>query len=97
MELGHFDEAAHILTDLLIDIFDRAEKQQYSTKWEFAQLVYARFLQLSYLLNNGKWTCDARSSWAVRLFTVFTKIVSDPISFFPYDDMRWIHPVSKGR
>jgi hypothetical protein len=77
MELGYFDEAAHILTDLLVNIFNEAKKQLYSTIWQFAQLIYERFLRLLDLLEKGEWTCDAKNSWAVRMIPVFANIVSD--------------------
>jgi hypothetical protein len=65
MELGNFDHAAHILTELLVNIFNEAKKQRQYTKWQFAQLVLERFIQLLSLLEEGEWTCDAEASWMV--------------------------------
>lgn len=65
MELGKFDHAAHILTELLVNIFNEAKKQRQYTKWQFAQLVLERLIQLLSLLEEGEWTCDAEASWMV--------------------------------
>jgi hypothetical protein len=65
MEIGYFNEAAHILTELLVNIFSEAEKQLQFTQWQFAQSVYEYFLQLLHLHEQGKWTCSEKSSCGV--------------------------------
>ena len=74
MELKQFDNAAHILTDLLVDIFNEVEKQPHLTKWQFAQSVLERFIQLVSLLEEGEWTYDATDSWVVYALNGFADI-----------------------
>lgn len=89
MELGNYGDAAHILTDLLVNTFNEAETQQ-RVKWQFAQSVYERFLQLLYFVDEGIWTYDATDSWVVRILNAFL-LISAPISLVPkYDMSSWI-------
>jgi hypothetical protein len=68
MKLGNFDDAAHTLTNLLISVFKEAEQQLHVTKWQFAQSVLERFIQLLSLLEEGECIYDATDSWVVCLF-----------------------------
>jgi hypothetical protein len=79
MELGNFDDAAHTLTEVLVKIFNGAEQHPHLTKWQFAQLVLERFIQLFSLLEEGGWTYDKTGSWVVRVFRMHL-LISAPIS-----------------
>jgi hypothetical protein len=74
MELRQFDNVAHTLTDLLLNTFNEAEQQPHLTKWQFAQSVLERFIQLLSLLEGGEWAYDATESWVVYALNGFANI-----------------------
>jgi hypothetical protein len=94
MELKQFDNAAHTLTDLLVHIFCEAEKQPHLTKWQFAQSVLERFIQLLSLLEEGVWAYNATDSWAV--YALMGLLRSDPISVVSKYDTAARVRMSKG-